>query len=165
MNFEKLFKKVQTTHVIIILAGLGLVYALYNYSQNKSSVKDGMMNSLNQVIVPQAEMSAENAHVSSALAESVGGQKMIDPAELLPRDENSEWAQLNPIGSGDLQNVNLLQAGHHIGINTVSSSLRNASLDIRGDVPNPQTPVGPWNQTTIQPDVNRRPLEIGSTPM
>jgi len=95
------------------------------------------------------------------LPPSCSQQPIVNPAELLPKDQNSAWAKLNPMGAGDLQNVNLLNAGYHIGINTVSSSLRNANLQLRSEPANPQVTVGPWNNTTISPDVNRRPLEIG----
>jgi len=85
-----------------------------------------------------------------------------NPAELLPKDANSQWAQLNPSGKGELANVNLLKAGYHIGIDTVGQSLRNANLQIRSEPPNPQLNVGPWNQSTIEPDFMRPPLELGS---
>jgi hypothetical protein len=85
-----------------------------------------------------------------------------NPAELLPKDSNSQWAQLNPSGKGELANVNLLKAGYHIGIDTVGQSLRNANLQIRSEPPNPQLSVGPWNQSTIEPDFMRPPLNIGS---
>ena len=85
-----------------------------------------------------------------------------NPAELLPKDSSSQWAQLNPSGKGELANVNLLKAGYHIGIDTVGQSLRNANLQIRSEPPNPQLSVGPWNQSTIEPDFMRPPLEIGS---
>ena len=85
-----------------------------------------------------------------------------NPAELLPKDSNSQWAQLNPTGKGELANVNLLKAGYHIGIDTIGQSLRNANLQIRSEPPNPQLSVGPWNQSTIEPDFMRPPLEIGS---
>ena len=87
-----------------------------------------------------------------------------NPAELLPNDSNSQWAQLNPSGKGELANVNLLKAGYHIGIDTIGQSLRNANLQIRSEPPNPQMNVGPWNQSTIEPDFMRPPLEIGSGP-
>lgn len=95
------------------------------------------------------------------LPPSCARQQVVNPAELLPKDENSEWARLNPMGQGDLNDVNMLNAGYHIGINTVSSSLRNANLQVRSEPPNPQHQVSPWNNSTIQPDINRRPLEIG----
>jgi len=85
-----------------------------------------------------------------------------NPAELLPKDSNSQWAQLNPSGKGELANVNLLKAGYHIGIDTIGQTLRNANLQIRSEPPNPQLSVGPWNQSTISPDFMRPPLEIGS---
>lgn len=87
-----------------------------------------------------------------------------NPAELLPKDSNSQWAQLNPSGKGELANVNLLKAGYHIGIDTIGQTLRNANLQIRSEPPNPQLSVGPWNQSTIEPDFMRPPLEIGSGP-
>jgi hypothetical protein len=85
-----------------------------------------------------------------------------NPDELLPKDSNSQWAQLNPSGKGEFANVNLLKAGYHIGIDTIGQSLRNANLQIRSEPPNPQLNVGPWNQSTIEPDFMRPPLEIGS---
>ena len=39
--------------------------------------------------------------------------------------------------------------------------LRNANLQLRSEPPNPQLKVSPWSQSTIEPDVNRRPLELG----
>ena len=65
------------------------------------------------------------------------------------------------MGSGDLKNVSLLKAGWHIGINTVGQSLRNANLQLRSEPVNPQLNTGPWNQSTITADMQRRPLEIG----
>ena len=85
-----------------------------------------------------------------------------NPAELLPKDANSQWAQLNPSGKGELANINLLKAGYHIGIDTVGQSLRNANLQIRSEPPNPKLNVGPWNNTTIESNFMQVPLEIGS---
>lgn len=81
-----------------------------------------------------------------------------NPSELLPHDSNSQWSELNPSGKGELSNINLLQAGHHIG--TISQSLRNANLQLRSEPANPQISVGPWNNTTIEPDNYRRGLDI-----
>ena len=75
-------------------------------------------------------------------------QDVVDPSELLPRDNNSEFAKLNPAGSGDLKNVNLLKSGHHIGINTVGQSLRNANLQLRSDPTIERRNVGPWNNSS-----------------
>ena len=84
----------------------------------------------------------------------------LTPSELLPKDPNSVWAQQNPMGTGSLKGKNFLSAGALIGVNTVGQSLRNANYQLRSEPPNPQVAVSVFNQTTIEPDVNRRTLEI-----
>jgi hypothetical protein len=81
--------------------------------------------------------------------------------ELLPQDNSSLWAQVNPAGEGSLKDRNFLQSGYHIGINTVGQTLRNANLQLRSEPPCPQVKVSPWAQSTITPDVSRKPFEIG----
>jgi hypothetical protein len=98
------------------------------------------------------------------LPKSCNTPTISNPSELLPKDTNSQWAQLNPSGKGELANINLLKAGYHIGIDTVGQTLRNANLQIRSEPPNPQLYVGPWNTSTIEPDFFRPPLEIGAGP-
>jgi hypothetical protein len=88
-------------------------------------------------------------------------KEQLNPEELLPQDNANVWAQANPEGEGSLKDRNFLQAGHHIGVNTVGQTLRNANMQLRSEPPNPQVKVSPWLQTTIEPDVNRKPMEIG----
>ena len=111
-----------------------------------------------------AQVSGVNSGVKSGMPSSCSPQSMPDPAALLPKDNNSAWAKLNPSGQGNLDSVSLLKAGYHIGIDTVGQSLRNANLQLRSEPANPQMNVGPWNNTTIEPDVMRVPLEIGQGP-
>lgn len=87
-------------------------------------------------------------------------KNQLAPQELLPNDPNSKWAQVNPMGAGDIAGKNFLNAGALIGVNTVGQSLRNASWDLRSEPPNPQVQVSPWQNSTIEPDTNRRVLEI-----
>jgi len=84
----------------------------------------------------------------------------LTPAELLPKDPNSVWAQQNPMGQGSLKGKNFLSAGALIGVNTVGQSLRNANLQLRSEPANPQVPVSVFYNSTIAPDSNRRDLEI-----
>jgi hypothetical protein len=88
-------------------------------------------------------------------------KEMLTPEELKPQDNSSLWAQVNPAGEGSLKGRSFLQAGHNIGINTVGQTMRNSNLQIRSEPPCPQVSVSPWNQTTIEPDTARKPLEIG----
>jgi hypothetical protein len=84
----------------------------------------------------------------------------LTPSELLPKDPNSTWAQQNPMGTGSLKGKNFLSAGALIGVNTVGQSLRNANHQLRSEPPNPQVPVSVFYNSTIEPDTNRRDLEI-----
>ena len=88
-------------------------------------------------------------------------KEQLTADELLPSDNSTLWAQVNPSGEGSLKDRNFLQSGYHIGINTVGQTLRNANQQLRSEPPNPQVKVSPWLQSTIEPDVGRKPMEIG----
>ena len=90
-------------------------------------------------------------------------QSVANPSDLLPKDENSDFAALNPssMNKGDVLMPDLLQAGHHIGVDTIGQSLRNANLQLRSDPIISKSDIGPWNQSTIEADFGRVPLELG----
>lgn len=183
---KDLQKNIKTHHFLAFLGFVILAYAIFQYSGRKGSMSDGFsangsdaqkapMNkpSMGNVAQP-AEPAGQNEVYSSVTGISTSSQGLppscmkggstVDPSELLPLDKNSQWAQLNPSGSNDFKNVNLLKAGYHAGIDTVGSSLRNANLQVRSEPPNPTGKVSPWMNTTIEPDLMRMPLEIGCGP-
>ena len=174
MKLNKLNLKSQDSIFNIIL-GLGLIViivVLFQYNKNKSNVYDHMTTTYLPQVTEQHHEPVTTAVVASSPDElpymAVAGQntaecntpQMIDPSELLPKDNNSEWANINP-ASNDLKNVNMLNPSQLIGINTVGSSLRNANYQFRSEPANPRVNVGPWNTSTIDADTFRRPLEIG----
>ena len=129
-----------------------------------------MQSESNEGYSGQQVMGADNQSVMSAGAEpgvqmlrsqNCFPKEQLTPGELLPQDNSSVWAQVNPQGSGTLKDRNFLQAGHHVGVNTVGQTLRNANLQLRSEPPNPQVKVSPWLQSTIDPDTNRKPFELG----
>jgi hypothetical protein len=81
--------------------------------------------------------------------------------DLLPHNDIAQFAEVYPNGVGQMQNKNFLHAGHHVGINTVGQALKNASHDLRSEPANPQVQVSPWQQSSFQPDLLRRPFTIG----
>ena len=88
----------------------------------------------------------------------------LSKTDLLPADATDKWSQINPSSSGDIADKNFLTAGYHIGINTVGQSMRNANLQLRSEIPNPQVAVSPWLISTIEPDIRPVSFEIGSAP-
>lgn len=186
-SFSKIFsdlqKFVKENWVLTLLLLIGGFY-MYNYFKMKGAYGMDMMSGNDQPAYKKQNNS--NGSKSGAQpAEDIDGSgngsfapvngapsnggmpsacnkpNMQNPSDLLPKDNNSQWAQLNPAGKGDLENINLLKAGYHIGIDTIGQTLRNANLQIRSEPPNPQVNVGPWNLSSIEPDFMRVPLEIG----
>lgn len=82
--------------------------------------------------------------------------------DLLPYNDMAHWADIYPSGTGQLQNKNFLHAGHHIGINTVGQSLKNANHQERSEPANPQIQISPFLNSSYGPDLLRRPLEINA---
>ena len=80
--------------------------------------------------------------------------------DILPKEVNNEWFDTD--FSQAKNNVNddkLINTDRYvIGVNTVGQSLKNASYDIRGTIPNPKFSVSPWNNSTYEPDYNLKPL-------
>ena len=92
--------------------------------------------------------------------------KSLTAADLLPSEEAAEISEFNqnyPIGEGILKGINFLSSGYSIGVNTVGQSLKNANRQLRSEPPNPQVSVSPWMNTSIAPDLLRRPLEVNNS--
>ena len=187
VSLKKLWNDYGVGGILIAIIGLYVASMLYNYFMSKgSSGSEGNSNNNNKAYKKNGNGASATGPTAPSMVQdaqegnnevfaSVGGasQSMApasscasntNPADLLPKDTNSQWAQLNPNGKGELANVNLLKAGYHIGIDTIGQTLRNANLQIRSEPPNPQLYVGPWNTSTIEPDFMRVPLEIGAGP-
>ena len=174
---NKISKKIRGNHILALLAVVVLCAVFYNYSNRKWMVSDGMaaQQSSGQANPVQSNPVASKplghnedfAQVSNmdttgqGLPPSCNSVKTTQPQDLLPTDSNNEWAKLNPTGNGDLNDVNLLKAGYHTGVDTVGNTLRNANLQVRSEPANPTATVSPWMNTTIEPDLQRKPLEIG----
>lgn len=91
-------------------------------------------------------------------------QPTLKAQDLLPKEDGAAIEQFNSTkdhGEGILKGVNFLDAGFNVGVNTVGQSLKNANRQLRAEPPNPQVNVSPWLNTTIGPDLLRRPLEDG----
>jgi hypothetical protein len=81
-------------------------------------------------------------------------------SSLLPKDKDpdTEWGVPDSVKSS-LKNQTYLSATQRVGNNTTNGVMRNASLDIRNEIPNPMTPVSVWNASTISPDLYKRQIE------
>jgi hypothetical protein len=155
-----------------VLAGVAILYVLFS---SYSGAKGAMVDKAEELggtggMAPLAESGPYMSmpHGVAGNAVTVAGMQSRTPSsqqtyqettlsssELLPNGKvGADWAAVNPVGSDDLKGQNFLQAGYHSNINIVgiSQTTRNASYDIRSELPNPQSKVGPFLNTTIDPD-------------
>jgi hypothetical protein len=145
---------------VVIFAFVILCMLMLNYSK-KYTTFDNMENENDdsqierdddeisgEVDIPQADV---NVATSS------------NPSDLLPASNSGKngWDVLNSVGTTAGSNPDLLEAGHHTGIDTVGQSLRNANLQIRSDPSIPKQDTGPWNQTTIESTNVQVPFNLG----
>jgi hypothetical protein len=159
-------KNVETMVVIVAFCALGLL--IYNSNTNKNmnpmtSSHLGNSNSAPSASMPSShtDMYAGASGLKTNTYNMPSHSMNDDPTMLLPNDANSKWSNLNPSGDGQLKNINLLSVQNLIGQNTVGSTKKNMNLQLRSEPINPRNNVSPWLQSTIEPDLMRKPLEIG----
>lgn len=105
----------------------------------------------NEVYNPVETAPAGAGGAASPAAGNCLPRDTLSAADLLPKDAaNSRWSQMNPAGQGELANKQFLSAGYHIGIDSIGSSKKNASLDLRKEPMAPRMPVSPWMNSTIE---------------
>jgi len=182
-NFQSSISKLMTREFGIgVIFGI-LVIIMYYYYVQKTSLFDGFESDKTDKMdmsgienakptKSQVEMireknvgtgsGSETATESFESSEMFSSQTVASPQDLLPKDQNSKWSELNPTGQGNIMAPDLLQAGYHIGLDTIGQTMRNANLQERSDPIIPKSVVGPWNQSTIEPDLGRVPLEVGA---
>jgi hypothetical protein len=79
----------------------------------------------------------------------------FDVNKMLPNEIEQDWFDVEPLlTTKKIKGTHLLHPKVHMGVNTVGSSLRNGTHDLRGDIPNPKIYVSPWLNSTIEPDTN-----------
>jgi hypothetical protein len=162
-GLQKVFTKdrVMILGVFILLA----MFLLY-YSTGKTTVMDtmdvGMHNNMDSDSIIHENIAKSTEAASSCQSNSgYAVQEVANPSELLPKDVNSQWASLNPSSQNSPQTPDLLQAGYHIGLDTVGQTMKNPNLQLRSDPVINKADVGPWNNSTVEPDLLRQPLEVG----
>jgi len=160
-GLQKFFTK---DRVMILVIFILLAVFLMYYSTGKATVLDSMETGTEQggkkATLP--EIKATEPMTGSCSA-GYSAQEVANPSELLPSDANSQWASLNPTSQSNPQMPDLLQAGYHIGLDTIGQTMKNANQQLRSDPVIQKGEIGPWNQSTIEPDMARVPLEVGSS--
>jgi len=176
-NINEICKKMSMSNVLMLVGVIALAVVLCNQSkrmgQSMSGYENQEQHKTTQVVggnvldngsddlvgAPVSGYSGPQVNGSGNCGKSVSD---VNASELLPKNAGGAFNNFAPNDVDNLNNVQLLKAGHNMGINTVSGSLRNANLQLRSEPINPQASVGPWAQSTIPPDTERKNFEIGN---
>ncbi len=165
------FLKNNSLLLIIIFVSLGLFMVMGSYSAEKAIISDNFTAAATAGSTPPPQQEGPTSQkfndvgdAASAPAAAYSTRPANQASDLLPLpgDQNAQWANVNPMGVGDLANVNLLNAGYFNGIDTIGQTLKNPNLQLRSEPIIAKKDVGPWNQSTIESDYMRTPFEIGS---
>jgi len=137
-------------------AGLGV-----NQATGQATSNSGMLSSLSGNNV-YSEVQGFNNNLGAGVSACALNAPSFVSSALLPKSNTTnktESFQLPDPAKNYLLNQNFLSASQMLGSATVLSSLRNSSHDIRNNIPNPMKVVSPWINSTITPDLERRPLD------
>lgn len=86
-------------------------------------------------------------------------QDLFNVSKMLPQEIEEDWFDIGPLqNTKQIKGTHLIHPKVHMGVNTIGSSLKNATHDIRGDIPNPKIKVSPFLNSTIEPDNNIKGL-------
>jgi hypothetical protein len=149
-SLSGIFNKKTIPIIFFIIIAIGL----YIYSDNRYDILDKMTTG----VAPSPPATTSNPAMES---NTIIQNSKQDPSDLLPKDSNSQWASLNPISQGNVAIPDLLQSGYHIGLDTIGQTLKNPNYQLRSDPIIEKKDTGPWQQSTIEPDYGRVPLETG----
>lgn len=131
----------------------------------EQQAQDRLYNQNKQVLPhPQPSNGYAPYNSSSANHAQLGcfPRDQLSTADLLPREDGrNAWNEVNPQAPGNLSYRNFIEAGHHFGVDTVGQSRGYPNMQLRSDPLIPRKEVGPWNQSTNEPDTNRRHFDIG----
>lgn len=159
----RLFKSDTSMWILVAVVVLVLGWALFSYSGNKTKMRDNFAST--------AGMTQPNQAVSSLASQPVGAAAaVVAPTQMMPPQMMGPAVPpasrptlqpsdivLNPVNVPDL----IMSPQAFIGIDTISNWLKNPSYDLRSDPIIPKVDVGPWSNSTYEPDLARVPFEIG----
>jgi len=132
------------------------------FSATNNILADGSTG-INNDFVPIDESGGDLAIFKSTGPATCGSNQNCTPEDLfdinyyLPQEVNNDWFEVQPEPIS-VKNRHLINISKPIGINTIGTSMRNASHDIRGSPSCPKTVVSPWLISSIEPDINIKPL-------
>jgi hypothetical protein len=134
-----------------------------DYFEHNNNVIGNSQTGENDKFLPIDESNGGFAVFQNKGRATCGSNQNCEPEDLfdvdkyLPQEVNDDWFEVQPEPIS-VKNRHLINITKPIGVNTIGTSLKNASWDIRGTPANPKYVISPFNNSSIEPDVNLKPM-------
>ena len=115
---------------------------------------DPLNSNENGNFAPNNDSDGQFAVFSGKPRKELSDEEKFNASALLPKEERQDWFE--DVTPQKIKNRHLINIYRPIGVNTVITSRKNGSLDLRGNPVNPKTFVSPFLNSSIEPDVNAR---------
>lgn len=129
----------------------------------QNNIVGGSQLGYNDQFGPRDETNAMFASFKSDGNATCGSNQNCEPEDLfdvdkvLPQEVHSDWFE-TPTHPVSVKNRHLVNVVKPIGVNTIGTSKKNASYDIRRAPACPKKVLSPWLQSSIDPDINIKTL-------
>ncbi len=172
MNFSNILKNLLYLAAAVVLAVI--LWALYK--KLRGSVEDmepveletssavGLGSTVQMADTPQVQVVEaplqpldDSFQGAPTNVQGVNTTDSIVPIELLPNnDAAAVFAKENP--GTNVQDIAYLSAGFNIGMDTRGGTMKNPSLDVRGEIPIEKSYVGPFANSSYEQNKYGSPL-------
>lgn len=140
-------------NTLMLVAVIVIIYLLFTVNESYVPIADRSFGEVSGPSVGPSPARRAGAGECSMRAGS-GLASALLPREVAAEEDFSEFAPQDI-----LRAQNFLSPRAQVGFpETVGGALRNANQQIRFELPNPKQPYV-WNNSTIVPDLARRPLD------
>jgi hypothetical protein len=129
----------------------------HNFNSSNELIQDDYMDNDKYNGYDESEGKYASYNNSGKKSNKYKLDEIFNSDNFLPKYKRDDWFEVLPEAIS-VKNRHLINVSKPIGINTIGTSLRNPSWDIRGSPACPKFVVAPWMQSTIEPDTNLKSL-------
>jgi hypothetical protein len=127
------------------------------FFDNDMLASDGNKSGFKPNLSRSALSMEQPAYIMQNNSKNRSDDDIFDINALSPQEINDNWFEVMPEPIS-VKNRHLINISKPIGVNTIGTSRKNASHDLRASPPCPKMVVSPWLQSSIEPDTNIKPL-------
>ena len=104
---------------------------------------------------PVGSDTSQFARYSGVGNKDLSPEELFNTARYLPQETNNDWFEV-PHDPVSIKNRHLIQITRPTSVDSICTSLKYGSHDLRGNEPCPKMIVSPWGNSSVEPDYNIR---------